>query len=56
MKAKIKHEIRGRLRISLPIADIDARRADMILYYLYSFEGVSKVKVYERTADIVICF
>lgn len=33
-----------------------AKEADMLLYYLYSLEGVSKVKVYDLTGDAAVTY
>ncbi len=56
MKFTIKHEIRNRLRIHLPMKRMTFREADTFDYYLKSFSEIKKVVVYERTADAVICF
>lgn len=56
MKFIIKHEIRGRLRIHLPMKRMSFREADTLEYYLGSFDEVREVKVYERTADAVVFF
>ena len=56
LKFCIKHELKGRLRISFAKKSFDVKQADMLLYYLYSVEGVYKAKVYDRTADAVVYF
>ena len=56
MKFTIKHEIRNRLRIHLPMKRMTFREADTFDYYLKTFSEIKKVVVYERTADAVICF
>ncbi len=56
MRFTIKHEIRNRIRIHLPMDSMSFREADTLEYYLGGLEGISKVAVYERTADAVIFF
>ncbi len=57
MRFTIKHEIKRRLRIHLPMKRMSFREADTFEYYLKSFDDIVKeVKVYERTADAVIVF
>ena len=56
MRFKIKHEIRNRMRIHLPMKRMTFREADTFEYYLKSVSGIREVKVYERTADAVIVF
>lgn len=56
MKFNIKHEINGRIRFGLSGKYMTARQADVLLHYLQSVPGVTKAKVYERTADAVVCF
>ncbi|MCR5719901.1 MAG: heavy metal translocating P-type ATPase [Lachnospiraceae bacterium] len=56
MKFTIKHEIRNRIRIHLPMKRMTFREADIFEYYLKSFSEIREAKVYERTADAVIVF
>lgn len=56
MKFKIKHEIRGRIRIHLYQGEMSIRQADLLDHYLRELTGVTGVKVYDRTADAVILF
>ena len=56
MKFIIKHEISGRLRIHLNAARLTCREADCLLADLEAAPSVTRVKVYERTADAVICY
>ncbi len=56
MRFKIKHEIRGRLRIHLMQSHLSFHQADVLQYYLDSQEMVNSVKIYERTADVVIYY
>jgi heavy metal translocating P-type ATPase len=54
MNYTIKHEIRNRIRIHLPMKRMSFREADTLEYYLKSIPGIREVRVYERTADAVI--
>ena len=54
MRAVIKHELPGRMRVHFHKARFSIREADTLQYYLQSFAFVEKVVVYERTADAVI--
>lgn len=54
MKFIIKHEIKGRIRISLARKFHTVREADVLEQYLLGLDGVTAAKVYERTADAVI--
>ncbi len=54
MKFAIKHEIRGRLRIHLFKKRLTFAEANQVETYLMDLNGVSSVKVYERTADVTI--
>ncbi len=56
MRFVIKHELNNRLRIHLLMNNMTFRQADTLEYYLISFEEISEVKVYEKTADAVIFF
>ncbi|MCR5322754.1 MAG: heavy metal translocating P-type ATPase [Lachnospiraceae bacterium] len=56
MKFTIKHEIKNRLRVHLPMRRMTFREADTLEYYLLGFGGIREVKVYERTADAVIVY
>lgn len=56
MKFIIKHEIKGRVRISLSKMFHTVREADVLEQYLLGIDGVTAVKVYERTADAVIYY
>ena len=56
MKFYIKHEIKGRIRIHLAKQKLTSREADFALYYFGGLPGVEKVKVYERTAGVAICY
>lgn len=56
MKFQIKHEIKGRLRIHMKQSRMTFEQADTLHYAIQKMDGVSSVKVYERTGDAVICF
>ena len=54
MKCVIKHDIKNRIRVHLMKDHLSLKEADRLEYILASNDMVSLVKVYERTADIVI--
>ncbi len=56
MKAVIKHEIPGRMRVHFNKHRFSFREADELQYYLQSGSGIDKVVVYERTSDAVIYY
>lgn len=56
MRFRIRHEIRGRIRFALPMKRMSAEQADRFLYYLLSLDGVQQAKVFDRTADAVVCY
>lgn len=56
MRFIIKHEIRGRIRVHFSMKRMTYREADTVQYLLQDIAGTTSVKVYERTADAVICF
>lgn len=57
MRIQIKHEIKGRIRFSLSAyRKLSIGQADAYEAYLMQIDGVTSAKVYERTADAVICF
>ena len=56
MKAVIKHEIPGRMRVHFDKRRFSFREADKLQYYLQEADGVEKVIVYERTADAAITY
>ena len=56
MKFCIKHEMKGRLRIHIIQNRMTYAEADTLSWYLEEQENVTEVKVYERTADAVICY
>ncbi len=56
MKCIIRHESRGRLRVHLCCARMTLREADLLEYSLRAVEGVTEVKVYDRTQDAVVLY
>ena len=56
MKFIIKHEIKGRLRIHVVQGRMTCAQADTLCWFLEKQEYVTDAKVYERTADAVICY
>lgn len=54
MKFIIKHQIKGRIRIHLVQSRMSVKQADIVQYYLESFDFVTEAKVYEQTADAAI--
>ncbi len=56
MKFIIKHEIKGRLRIHAVQGRMTCAQADTLCWFLEKQEYVTDAKVYERTADAVICY
>lgn len=56
MRFCIKHEMKGRLRIHIIKNRMTYAEADTLSWYLEEQENVTEVKVYERTADAVICY
>ena len=56
MDFKIKHEIKGRLRVHMLQKRMTCAEADALLYYVHNLPGVTEVKVYEKTGDAVILY
>ena len=56
MKCTILHESPGRLRVHLQCPAMTLHQADVLEYYLRAVDGVSDVKVYNRTRDAVILY
>ncbi len=54
MKCIILHDARGRIRVHLCIKNMSLRQADLLEYYMKNVDGVSDVKVMDRTCDAVI--
>ena len=49
MKFKIKHEIKGRIRVRAITKHMTAKEADLLEYALSNKEGITSVRVNERT-------
>ena len=56
MKFVIRHELKGRLRIHVVQKRMTCSEADTLSWFLEKQGNVTSVKVYERTADAVICY
>ncbi|MCR5701887.1 MAG: heavy metal translocating P-type ATPase [Lachnospiraceae bacterium] len=56
MKYVIKHENRNRIRFHFPMSRFSYKQADIIEYYLLRFDEIREVRIYERTADVVIIY
>ena len=56
MKFKILHETHRRMRIHLMVKRMTMEQADLLEYYLRNTDGVTDVKVYDRTCDAIIAF
>ena len=56
MKCTILHESPGRLRVHLQCPAMTLHQVDVLEYYLRAVDGVSDVKVYDRTRDAVILY
>lgn len=56
MNFRIKHEIKGRLRIHLEQKRMTDQQANLLLYYIQNLEQVTDAKVYGNTADAVIVY
>ncbi|MCD7846222.1 MAG: heavy metal translocating P-type ATPase [Oscillospiraceae bacterium] len=54
MRFIIKHAIAGRLRVHMDQDAMTCAQADTLQYYLEGLEFVTRVKVYERTADAAV--
>jgi heavy metal translocating P-type ATPase len=54
MKCIIKAETKGRLRVHAEIAGMSLQEADVLEYYLRNVNGVTDVKVFDRTCDVII--
>ncbi len=54
MRCRIKAENRSRIRIHAEIARMSLEQADILEYYLKNVDGVTRARVFDRTADAVI--
>lgn len=56
MNFTIRHELKSRLRVHLPMKRLSFREADILEYYLLNCPEIKEAHVYERTANVVIVF
>lgn len=56
MRFRVKHEIKGRMRIHLDRKQLTIQQADVFSWYMGMIPGVREVRVYERTADAAIVY
>ena len=56
MKKVILHESKGRIRIHIGQKNLTLHQADAWEYYIREHSDVTKVKVYDRTGDIIIVY
>ena len=56
MRFWIRQESKGRMRVHLDQKRMSYNQADILQYYLENSKGVRSAKVYDRTADAVICY
>lgn len=56
MRCTILHDISGRLRVHLCCGRMTLHQADVLEYYLRSVDGVTDVKVFDRTQDAIIAY
>ena len=56
MKAVIKHEMPGRMRVHFNKCRFTFREADTLQYYLQESSGIENATVYERTADATVYY
>ena len=56
MRCTILHDIPGRLRVHLQCPAMTLHQADVVEYYLRAVDGVTDVKVYDRTGDAVVLY
>lgn len=56
MRFTIRDEIRGRVRIHFDQQAMTARQADTVEYALMQYPFITRVKVYERSGDVVVCY
>ena len=56
MKCIILHESKGRMRVRAICGRMTLGQADHLEYYLRAADGVTEVRVYDRTQDAVIFY
>ena len=54
MKWKILHENRGRIRVRAQLHRMTLKQADQLEYWLAAQAGIDRVRVFDRTCDVVI--
>ena len=56
MKFRIKHEIRGRIRVQALVQRMSIKEADTLQYYLDRQDFVTSAKIQRKTLSIVVCY
>ncbi len=56
MRCKVLHQSKGRVRISFSKTPVTPACADKLEYYLRAVEGISDVRIFDRTGDAIIKF
>ncbi len=56
MKFRIKHEIRGRIRVQACVRRMSIEEADTLQYYLDTQECITSAKIQRNTLSIVVCY
>lgn len=56
MKCKILHESKGRMRVRFAQRKMSLAQADLAEYYMKNTAGVVRVKVYDRTCDVIVWY
>ena len=56
MKCKILHESRNRIRVHLMMNRMTLEQADILEYYFRSQAGITDVKVFDRTCDVIVWY
>ncbi len=56
MKAKILHESKGRMRVSLPMKQMSLEQADLLEQWLQQQPWAMEVKVHERTRCVIMTY
>ena len=56
MRCKILHQSAGRIRVHMLVSRMTLEQADVLEYYLRAEDGVTDVRVYDRTCDAVIYY
>lgn len=54
MRFIVRAETRGRIRVHADISGMSLPEADVLEYYMKAVSGVTNVRVYDRTCDVVI--